>query len=86
MRILFYPKAESHMTHKFEGGCEHHSTYSEKQSRIRVVVPNLMGYNEAQLPATYHAFYDPAAGVAQPSDGRPVFAGLRPDFLWPTGS
>ena len=33
--------------------------------------------------ATYHAFYDPATGVPEPSDGRPVYAGLRPDFVWP---
>ena len=58
----------------------------DKQSRIRVVVPNLMGYDEKKLPATYHAFYDPATGVAEPNDGRPVFASLRPDFVWPAGA
>ena len=26
-----------------------------------------------------------AAGVAKPSDGRPVYEGLRPDFTWPKG-
>lgn len=56
----------------------------DKQKRIRVIVPNLMGYNTSALPATYHAFFDPAAGVEEPHDGRPVYAGLRPDFVWPT--
>ncbi len=58
----------------------------DKQNRIRVVVPNLMGYDAAKLPATYHAFYDPAIGVAKPSDGRAVYPGLRPEFVWPTAS
>ncbi len=58
----------------------------DKVGRIRVIVPNLMGYDTASLPATYHAFYDPASGVAQPSDGSPVYAALRPDFVWPEGS
>lgn len=56
----------------------------DKESRIRVIVPNLMGYNADDLPATYHAFFDPASGVAKPNDGRPVFEGLRPEFVWPT--
>jgi hypothetical protein len=55
----------------------------DKQSRIRVIVPNLMGYDAAKLPATYHAFVDPAK--AKPSDGRPAYEGLRPDFVWPAG-
>ncbi len=55
----------------------------DKQKRIRVVVPNLMGYDAKNLPATYHAFYDPATGVPKPNDGRPVYEGLRPDFVWP---
>jgi len=55
----------------------------DKQGRIRVVVPNLMGYDSTSLPATYHAFYDPATGAAKPSDARPVYEGLRPDFVWP---
>ena len=58
----------------------------DKQKRIRVVVPNLMGYDANKLPATYHAFYDPATGVAKPNDGRPVCEGLRPDFVWPQGA
>ena len=55
----------------------------DKQSRIRVIVPNLMGYDSDSLPATYHAFYDPASGAPEPSDGRPVYEGLRPEFVWP---
>lgn len=58
----------------------------DKQSRIRVVVPNLMGYSADFPQASYHAFYDPASGEAEPSDGRPVYEGLRPDFVWPAGS
>jgi len=58
----------------------------DKQGRIRVVVPNLMGYDAALLPATYHAFFDPAAGSAQPQDGRPVYESLRPNFEWPQGN
>lgn len=56
----------------------------DKQRRIRVIVPNLMGYDAAKLPATYHAFFNPDAGASRPDDGRPVHDGLRPDFVWPT--
>ena len=56
----------------------------DKQKRIRVVVPNLMGHEKIPNP-TYHAFYDPKTGVQKPSDGRPVHEGLRPDFVWPKG-
>ena len=55
----------------------------DKQKRIRVIVPNLMGYDAAPLPATYHAFFDAAQGAPAPSDGRPVYSGLRPEFVWP---
>jgi hypothetical protein len=55
----------------------------DKQGRIRAIVPNLMGYDPASMPATYHAFYDPSAGGPAPDDGRPVYPGLRPDFVWP---
>ena len=55
----------------------------DKEKRIRVIVPNLMGYDPASLPATYHAFYDPASGAPAPDDGRPVHEGLRPDFVLP---
>jgi hypothetical protein len=55
----------------------------DKQGRIRAVVPNLMGFDAAAMPATYHAFYDPVAGAAKPDDGRPVHDALRPDFVWP---
>jgi hypothetical protein len=58
----------------------------DKQNRIRVVVPNLMGYSADFPKASYHAFYDPASGAPEPSDGRPVHSGLRPDFVWPAGS
>jgi hypothetical protein len=59
----------------------------DKMHRIRVIVPNVMGYDDASFPAaTYHAFYDPATGEAKPSDGRPVYEGLRPDFKWPDAS
>ncbi len=58
----------------------------DKESRIRAIVPNLMGFDGAALPATYHAFYDPATGEAKPADGLPVYDALRPDFVWPTPS
>lgn len=54
----------------------------DKQSRIRAIVPNLMGY-DADMPATYHAFYDAASGEPKPTDGRPVYEALRPEFVWP---
>ena len=55
----------------------------DKQGRIRVIVPNLMGYDSESLPATYHAFYDASTGATAPDDGRPVYDSLRPDFVWP---
>jgi hypothetical protein len=55
----------------------------DKQKRIRVIVPNLMGYDASALPATYHAFFDPTKGAPEPKDGRPVYPGLRPEFTWP---
>jgi hypothetical protein len=59
----------------------------DKQHRIRVAVPNIMGYDNGAFPkAMYHAFWDETKGYAKPSDGRPVYAGLRPDFKWPAGS
>lgn len=58
----------------------------DKERRIRVIVPNLMGYDAKKLPATYHAFYDPATGVPKPDDGRPVYGGLRPEFAWPAAA
>ena len=58
----------------------------DKERRIRAIVPNLMGFDPASLPATYHAFYDPASGAPAPSDGMPVHAGFRPDFEWPAAS
>ncbi len=58
----------------------------DKMKRIRVIVPNIMGYDASFPAATYHAFYDPATGVPKPSDGRPVHEALRPDFVWPQPS
>ena len=58
----------------------------DKQKRIRAVAPSLMGFDPASMPATYHAFYDPATGAPKPDDGLPVCEGLRPDFVWPEGS
>lgn len=59
----------------------------DKQKRIRVAVPNVMGYKEASFPkATYHAFYDTSKGYPKPSDGRPVYESLRPEFVWPEPS
>ncbi len=55
----------------------------DKLGRIRVIVPNLMGYDSQSLSATYHAFFDASAGAKAPDDGRPVYDGLRPDFVWP---
>lgn len=56
----------------------------DKQRRIRVIAPSLMGYDSSILPDTYHAFFDPSTGAAKPSDGKPVYEGLRPDFVWPS--
>ena len=58
----------------------------DKQGRIRAIVPNLMGYDPQSLPATYHAFYDASTGAPAPDDGRPVYDGLRPDFVWPASA
>lgn len=58
----------------------------DKERRIRVIVPNLMGF-DASFPApTYHAFFDPATGVPKPDDGRPVHEALQPSFAWPSPS
>ena len=57
-----------------------------KQGRIRVAVPNVMGYDDAKFPkATYHAFWDETKGYPAPQDGRPVYSGLQPSFVWPQG-
>lgn len=55
----------------------------DKMGRIRAIVPNLMGYDGAALPASYHAFFDPSRGEAKPDDGRPVYEAFRPDFVMP---
>lgn len=67
------------------GECGTPIMLDDKESRIRVIVPNLMGYSEDFPQASYHAFYDAASGDPAPSDGRPVCEGLRPDFVWPEG-
>lgn len=59
----------------------------DRQKRIRVAVPNVMGYDDAAFPkATYHAFWDETKGYPAPKDGRPVYGGLRPDFVWPASA
>ncbi len=58
----------------------------DKQKRIRAIVPNLMGFDAKSMPATYHAFFDKAAGAPKPKDGRPVYDALRPDFVWPASA
>ena len=55
----------------------------DKLGRIRVIVPNIMGYDSSFPEATYHAFYDPSTGVPKPDDGRQVCNGLRSEFVWP---
>ncbi len=56
----------------------------DKQHRIRVAVPNVMGYDDAAFPkATYHAFWDTTKGSEKPHAGRPGVVGLRPEFVWP---
>ena len=44
----------------------------DKLNRIRVIVPNIMGYSDEFPEATYHAFYDASTGVPRPNDGREV--------------
>lgn len=59
----------------------------DRQHRIRVAVPNVMGYDNAAFPkASYHAFWDETKGYPRPSDGRPVYDSLRPDFVWPASA
>jgi len=55
----------------------------DKEKRIRAVVPNLMGMDPAAMPTTYHAFWDETKGYNKPSDGKPVYDSLRPEFNWP---
>lgn len=57
----------------------------DKQKRIRVAVPNIMGYSDVP-DAVYHAFWDESKGYAKPNDGRPVYDSLRPDFAWPASA
>ena len=55
----------------------------DKQRRVRAIVPNLMGYDETRLPATYHAFYDFARSAPKSVDGLPAYEGFPPDFSLP---
>ena len=55
----------------------------DRQKRIRAIVPNLMGHDPESMPATYHAFFDASTGATAPDDGRPVYDGLHPEFVWP---
>jgi hypothetical protein len=66
--------------------CDSPIMLDDKQGRIRAIVPNLMGYDPESLPASYHAFYDASTGASAPDDGRPVYDGLRPDFVWPASA
>ncbi len=68
------------------GECGAAIMLDDKQGRIRVAVPNVMGYSGPFPEATYHAFYDDSKGYPKPDDGRPVYEGLRPEFVWPEGS
>ncbi len=66
--------------------CSHCGTpimLDDRQRRVRIVVPNLMGYNPESMPATYHAFFDPTSTEKTPDDGRPVHEGFTPEFVWP---
>ena len=65
------------------GDCGTPIMLDDKVRRIKAVVPNLMGFDPDSMPATYHAFYDPNSGVPWPNDGRPVYAGFQPTFVWP---
>ncbi|GAW35289.1 hypothetical protein RA2_02350 [Roseovarius sp. A-2] len=68
------------------GDCGAPILVDDKHNRIRAIVPSLMGYGDKIAPAPYHAFYDPVSGAPKPSDGRPIYKALRPDFEWPTPS
>ena len=56
----------------------------DRERRIRAIVPNLMGYGDSIPSSDYHAFYDPSKNEPKPDDGKPVYEGLRPDFVWPS--
>jgi hypothetical protein len=43
------------------------------------------GLPRDEVGALDPAFYDSKTGVQKPSDGTPVYEGLRPDFVWPKG-
>ena len=59
----------------------------DKEKRVRVAVPNVMGYDAGNFPdASYHAFYDETKRYPKPDDGRPVYNSLRPEFAWPASA
>lgn len=58
----------------------------DRQKRIRVAAPAVMGYGDNFPAPTYHAFWDESKGYPAPSDGRPVYEGLRPEFTMPKGA
>ena len=66
--------------------CGTQKMLADKLNRIRAIVPNIMGYRDDFPEPTYHAFYDASTSVPRPNDGRKVYEGLRPDFVWPEGS
>ena len=68
------------------GECGAPIMLGDKLGRIRAIVPSLMGYDASFPAATYHAYFDPAAGVSKPDDALPVHEALRPDFVWPSPS
>lgn len=59
----------------------------DRQRRIRVAAPAVMGYDMTRFPeASYHAFWDETKGYPAPRDGRPVYEGLQPAFVMPQGA
>ena len=65
------------------GECGTPIMLDDKQNRIRAIVPNLMGFDPSFPDTNYHAFYDASTDEPKPQDGKPVYEGLRPDFVWP---
>ena len=58
----------------------------DKQKRIRVAVPNVMGYDDAGLPQGHLSrLLGRDQRLSGPHDGRPVYAALQPSFVWPAG-
>ena len=55
----------------------------DKEKRVRAIVPNLMGYDATNFPATYHAFYDCVDNSPKLIDGLPHYESFPPDFALP---